>query len=376
MSRKNRTGEYLEFAGGYVARPKRTEVRDGTKMSYWTVRYRRGDGGYEKTLGWFSNKRRAEKAFQTWYIKHVGATPKPAGRSPLSAVLDAYIASVKRMADKRPATRSNRIYVAKQLAEFVKVHDPELRIGGFTDEVFEKYLGWLKDRYSPQTVLNALIGARVVLRWAKAAGFVDQIPKQPKFTLPKGRSIRVSAEEYKRLYEVADGRLKLLIWLLSETGLRIQEALSLRADRLDQSGPWVVITKLQTDTFDFSPKTPGSHRKVPVTKPLMKALLAALPENEQDRIFDSGTNTEYAYWRHRMNKACTSAGLDRITFSRFRNSRSLALIQAGVPTNAYQQMLGHSAKTALEHYAIANDHDLKAAFQLVQEKLASDDGGG
>jgi hypothetical protein len=30
----------------------------------------------------------------------------------------------------------------------------------------------------------------------------------------------------------------------------------------------------------------------------------------------------------------------------------------------------------LEHYAIANDDDLKAAFQRVQEKLASDDDGG
>jgi|GEM_PF-5235844 hypothetical protein len=36
-------------------------------------------------------------------------------------------------------------------------------------------------------------------------------------------------------------------------------------------------------------------------------------------------------------------------------------------------MLGHSAKTALEHYAIANDDDLKAAFHRVQEKLAADD---
>jgi len=54
------------------------------------------------------------------------------------------------------------------------------------------------------------------------------------------------------------------------------------------------------------------------------------------------TDLSYAYWRHRMNKACTSAGLDRITFSRFRNSLSLALIQTGVPTNAHQQMLGHS----------------------------------
>jgi len=88
------------------------------------------------------------------------------------------------------------------------------------------------------------------------------------------------------------------------------------------------------------------------------------------------TDLSYAYWRYRMNKACTSAGLARLTFSRFRNSLSLALIQTGVPTNAHQQMLGHSAKTALEHYAITNDDDLKAAFQLVQEKLASDDGGG
>jgi hypothetical protein len=47
-----------------------------------------------------------------------------------------------------------------------------------------------------------------------------------------------------------------------------------------------------------------------------------------------------------------------------------------VAINAYQQMLGHSAKIALEHYAIATDEDLKAAFHRVQEKLASVDGDG
>ena len=57
---------------------------------------------------------------------------------------------------------------------------------------------------------------------------------------------------------------------------------------------------------------------------------------------------------------------------------SVALIKVGVgtPTNAYQQMLGHSAKTALEHYVIVNDEDLKAAFHRVQKKLASDDDDG
>ena len=52
------------------------------------------------------------------------------------------------------------------------------------------------------------------------------------------------------------------------------------------------------------------------------------------------------------------------------------MIRAGTPINTYQQMLGHSAKTALDSYAIATDEDLKAAFHRVQEKLASDDGDG
>jgi integrase len=163
--------------------------------------------------------------------------------------------------------------------------------------------------------------------------------------------------------------LKLLVWLLKETGMRIQEAFSLRKDRLNYTEYLVRIEALYDPEtgFDFVPKTIHSQREIPVTEALMAALREEA-EKDPARIFSAGVRHEYAHWRHRLRKLCSKHGVRPIQFSEFRDSRSAVLMDANVPLPAYQALMGHSASTALKHYAVASRDEIRKAFKKVQEE--------
>jgi integrase len=356
--------------GAYVASEKRAEVRDGVQMTYWTIRCRRKGETFEKKLGWFPNKKSADRAAHRWFIKHVGANPKPNGKTKVTEVIDAYLKSVESMLDKRPATRLNRSYVAEQLRRFIQEHDSDTVMSEFQDNKYRAYLLWLQQQgLSSQTVLNAISGGRVFLRWARDGGFVDSIPKAPKVRVEAKAARRVEVNEYEQIRENAPGRLDLLVWVLWETGMRINEVLSLRKDRLDPSGPFLKVAALvEADTgFDFRPKTEQSERKVPVSPQLFDALMAEAKKDDM-RIFASGTQFDYAHWRQRLIKVTDALGIRRIKFSEFRDTRARDLIGSNVPIYTYQATMGHSAKTALTHYTRATDDDLRDGFKQVQAK--------
>jgi hypothetical protein len=61
------------------------------------------------------------------------------------------------MLDKRPATRSNRRYVAEQLKAFILQQEPEMIMPDFGASEYRDYLLWLQEQeLSSQAVLNAI----------------------------------------------------------------------------------------------------------------------------------------------------------------------------------------------------------------------------
>jgi integrase len=245
-------------------------------------------------------------------------------------------------------------------------------MSGFQDNEYRAYLLWLQQQgLSSQTVLNAISGARVFLRWARESGFVDSIPKAPKVRVDPKQPRRVDAQEYELLRETATGRLDLLIWVLWETGMRIKEVMSLRQDRLlvTKDGPFLKVASLfeASTGFDFRPKTEHSRRKVPVGPQLFDALMAVAKKDDL-RIFATSTKLDYAHWRQRFIKVTDVLGMRRIKFSEFRDTRARDLIGSNVAIYTYQATMGHSAKTALTHYTRATDDDLRDGFEQVQAK--------
>lgn len=156
----------------FSARPRQTKVDGGVTLSYWPVRCRRQGMEGEWGLGWFATRRAAEQAFFDWVAKHRATQLVGGGTDKLTDVIQQYIDHVQSMS-ARPNTISNRTYTGKQLQAFLEATTPGLLVGKFDAKVFENYRDWLLGQgYKPQTVLNAIIGARTLLRWAAGSGLV------------------------------------------------------------------------------------------------------------------------------------------------------------------------------------------------------------
>lgn len=358
MSRNNSKVPVLR-AHGYAARPKRTETIGGVTHSYWTVRCRRKGEDGEWALGTFTSRRAAEEAFYDWMAKHKPRTVASNGAAKMVDALASYIEMVETMVEKRPNTILNRRYTATQLRQFVEATNPELRMAEFDDRKFNDYLVWLtvEQGLKPQTVLNAMVGARTFLRWAVASNLVANPPKAPQVHVPPVERAAIFQEDIDAILKVAEPRLAALLRVLWEAGLRYSEATTLRRCDIDPSGTARVISRAT-----FQPKTKHSARTVPISGELAKTLLD-LAKEPDDFVFPCPESRDYHYWRHRLHQAQKQAGVHLFNFHDLRRAVADRMRRAGVPLDVYCKYMGHSPITGLRHYSVVLPDDLRAAHE-------------
>lgn len=361
----------------YTATARRSRSVSGTTKTtewYWTVRCRRKGMEGEWKLGWFTSRRQAETALSKWVAERTGRRHRR-GSPTMVEVISEYEVAVGRMQSKRKATRWNRRYTAKQLRAFLAGHYPDLLADHFDEAKFEEYLGWLRGQdYSPQTIENALIGARTIFKWAHASKLIAEPPRRPRHRVPPTEKRKVARAELDAVLQAAEGtdepeRLGLLLRVLWETGMRPSEAIAFRRADVLASDAMIRVAA----HGDYQPKTQYSHRLVPISRSLCDELRAL--DLRHDPPFDvPHVDRPYHYWRHRLQIAIRAAEVDDFTLGDLRNSRSTRLLEAATPLHVYGRMMGHSPKTALKHYAAVSDSDLRAAFE--RARPSDDEDGG
>jgi len=344
----------------YTATARRRRAMQGTVEWYWTARCRRLGMEGEWRLGWFTSRRQAERALTEWVASRTGHRHRR-GAPTMENVFDDYELAVERMASKKPTTRWNRKYTADQLRAFLREHHPEILADHFDAAKFEQYLGWLKDKgYRAQTIENALVGARTMLRWAKNAKLIAEPPGRPAFQVPpteRRRLARSTVDAVIGTATVTDEpvRLPLLLRVLWQTGMRPSEGFAIRKADVRPDAMLSIATH-----HDYSPKTLHSHRVVPIDRDLLADLL----QLDHDPFFHAPeVDRVYHYWRHRLQRAIAEADVDEFTLGDFRKARSTRLLEVGTSLHVYGRMMGHSPKTALKHYAAVSEGDLRAAFE-------------
>ena len=349
MARTRRT-EFRSF--DYVARPRRkSRVREGITEHYWTVRCRKKGLEGEWSLGWQSSNRAAEYAFHAWVAKHRTAR--------FVDVIERFIEMVPTTA-KRPMTKENHIFRARKLQTFIKTVDIDLTIADFDAAIFEQYLGWMRTvkGHSPQTIQNALVGARTILKYAEAQGLVTSPPKVPAMRVPAPLHQVLYANAVAATIEHAEAPLDTLIRLMWLTGMRVSEAASTRGADLLPNERMVIVQERNA----FVPKTPESTRQVPVTTEMM-AELQSLVTTPEAQLFPCTVKCAYHHWRHRMRKAQRAAGVRLFTFHDLRRAVADRLRNAGVPMDRYAKMMGHAPVTAVRHYSTIAPGDLHEALE-------------
>jgi integrase len=197
----------------------------------------------------------------------------------------------------------------------------------------QEFFSKLSSRMKPKSVKNVYATFRTVMAQAEREGVIDKIPKpvlprvrrepQPWFTL----------EQMKKLIqETQTPEERFLYWLLAETGMRVDEALSLlRSD---------VSPYNQTVSVARNLKTDESRRVVALSTRLSELADHIVYGNPAYRVF-SGSST---LWRKRLKTALEKTGItiEGAPFHAFRRGCISACASLGMPSEILKQRVGHA----------------------------------
>jgi integrase len=238
--------------------------------------------------------------------------------------------------------------------------------------------------YVHRTLRRALGQAE---RWKLVTSNVAAVVTPPR---PERREMQtLTAEQVRRLLDLAPDRDRPLYLLAVSTGMRLGELLALRWADVDlDTGSLRVVASLrhlsgEAATF-APPKTARSRRRVELSASVVAALsahkVATIEERwragqlwqDHDLVFPnvfgrprSGSNIVRAF-----HPLLASAGLPRIRFHDLRHTAATLMLGRGVHPKLVSDMLGHaSVGITLDTYSHSLPSMHREAAQVMEELL-------
>lgn len=278
---------------------------------------------------------------------------------------DQFLESVQNPSTKRGYTSN-----VKSLKQFFGA---DTRLSHITVRRIEEYK---RKRLVPGTgpaIINRdLAVLRTMLNRAARQKLIGRNPFQDVDFLDE-RSVRrqphiLTFEEQEKLLAVAPPRIRSLVVLITETGLRInREALALK---------WEDIDFANDSLFVRQSKTPSGRRRIPLST-LCKAELLKWrdllgPEFSQF-VFPrmDGTRNPLQGGRKSWVSALKKAGISFFPIYNLRATFASRLSAAGCPDTFVAQMMGHSTTSILSTYSKAVDEFRRDAIRKLEEHRQS-----
>lgn len=225
----------------------------------------------------------------------------------------------------------------------------------FDLDTLSKFRATWKD--GARTASKKLERLRAFFRFAQKRKWVQENPasdlKAPRVTLCP--TMPYTPEEMLRILAAIDKyreefpnrgkenalRLRGLVLLLRYSGMRIGDAISLNADRIEDNR-----------LFLYTQKT-GVPVNVVLPDVVLKALDATPKLTEKFFFWNGGDNLETiaGSWRKRLTRLFELAKVPKGHAHRFRDTFAVELLQAGVPIERVSVLLGHqSVRVTERHY--------------------------
>lgn len=194
----------------------------------------------------------------------------------------------------------------------------------------------------------------------------------------------LTSQQLKLLFEAPDIGLKkgrrdrFLMILMYETGMRLNEILSLKLENIIPNGEDIEIK-----IFGKGSK----YRTVPLLKPAIKHLNAYLKEfhplnNQSDYLFyvnHSGRRDKLSpgtvdaflkKYAHKINEESDDFPIN-LHAHMLRHSVAMSMYKNGIPISYVKDFLGHSDISTTSIYAYADNEDIKKALEAVQKNIPS-----
>ena len=275
-----------------------------------------------------------------------------------------------------------------------------------TRDALESYLVWVTASHlaahtfsTYMTCLRVFLDACRRHGWlprlaATAAIYHDDLPSRPR-PLPRfiAEFVMAQLEDPEHLAMLPDATTRALVTVITETGLRANDACSLPFNPIiDHSAGWRCLRYFNTKM--------AAEQLVPLSATAAEAIRAqqrhllhrwpdALPvlfpaprsNPDATRPFNYATlRGRLARWQHDIDLHDDTGQPVRVTAHQFRHTLGTRLINTGVPQHVIGRLLGHASPQMTARYATLHDTTVRAAFDeycqqrvnLAGERIAYD----
>lgn len=225
----------------------------------------------------------------------------------------------------------------------------------------------------PVSINGELRTLRRLLGWLEERKELSELPKVQKLRETRRWLDIPKADEVVEMLQHLRPSVRVLVWLMAETGLRPSEAQNLPWDHVDAEAGAIHIKA----SGEYAPKNGASERSVFPSETLMRDLLR-LPRTG-DYVF-SGTDPQKPIQNVRtsLKTAAKKAGLTRRgkpfvpTVKLFRKAFATALAERGISQSVVGAMMGHAPGSRMtDQFYTFIDDEAKRRNRISLFQLAS-----
>lgn len=262
-----------------------------------------------------------------------------------------------------PNTLKTRVHELKPL----KVFFSSYRLDAITPALMERYQERrLDENCTPRTVNSELATFKQVLRWLVAQGRLSSVPSVESIPVNRRRRDIPTRREVVALIECLPKKLKPLVRLLAETGMRPGEVFNLPWRHVNEVAGYLDILPFR----DWQPKTERSHRRVWLS-PGMRAEMRRLPKKGTYVFSGRKPDEQIRSIKKALNSAVLKAGLQRdgepmhLTAKTFRKAFATWHAEEGVHPSLLQRQMGHveGSRMTEQFYIFASDEAVRQSFK-------------
>ena len=225
----------------------------------------------------------------------------------------------------------------------------------------EKFKSDRLKEVSPSTVNRELATLKTLLTKAVCWGRVhENVCKHVKFLKePKGRLRFLESEGIIKLLSNCDNRLRPIVVLALNTGMRKGEILNLKWHDVDFRQN--IITLLDTKN--------GEIREVYINEQVKTALIQVKKHPESSYIFCNDKGNPYRDIRKSFFTVLKKSGINSFRFHDLRHTFASQLVMSGVDINTVRELLGHKdIRMTLRYSHLAPSHK-KRAIDILGKKM-------
>lgn len=230
-------------------------------------------------------------------------------------------------------------------------------LSDITPDMIEKYKVKRKAEVSPSTVNKELACLKTLFSKAVEWGKIETSPAKrvKKFKESNVKERILSSDEARRLIESASPHLKPILILLLNTGMRRNEALSLRWENINFSKGFIFIEDSKS----------GKSRTVPMNLSVLEALKEIKRSSEFVFSFPGKKNIKDI--RTSFKSTCEKANIEGITLHSLRHTAASKMVEAGVDLVTVSKILGHASIQMTMRYAHPTPENMKLAVEKLSE---------